>query len=449
MDTNFYMAQVYINNVRALQAYVNKLDTKVKYYDIDKIKSKILESIDKCEFQLKDIRLSVEYKSAFDAHKNVYNAIRTSLASFETLEQVVSIKPFINMLTLDSFETIRVYDMTRYADQYYYDNPSYTTFERTYLSDIYRSIKNRNGLNIFMPNCFAGATMQQFAQEKDKTYGNSQSYISEARSRMTRVIKGQLKGSHITNNFFDVLFLVPPVSYTVQVDPFGKMAEPSEKTTIKNCIKYCRQNGLIVLTMPATRIDTSLAFYLSKVLSDNTVIVKVPDSSLERVTIIGQKQITNKSKEELYNRLKYINYDTTPGSDSIVPTFSLPTEELKLDLFRGSTLDTEDILEAISNSNLVESYLNSQTQPLVVKDQSPLLPFNIGQVGLVLTSGCLDGIVEEIDGVYHVIKGMTTKLTTTQTEVSETDNKVKSTETISNQVKINVFTADGEFISLG
>ena len=95
------------------------------------------------------------------------------------------------------------------------------------------------------------------------------------------------------------------------------------------------------------------------------------------------------------------------------------------------------------------SFLDSQTQPLVVKDQSPLLPFNIGQVGLVLTSGCLDGVVEEVDGVYHVIKGMTTKLTTTQTEVSETDNKVKSTETISNQVKINVFTANGEFISLG
>ena len=57
--------------------------------------------------------------------------------------------------------------------------------------------------------------------------------------------------------------------------------------------------------------------------------------------------------------------------------------------------------------------------------------------------------MEEVDGVYHVIKGMTTKLTTTQTEVSEEANKVKSTETISNQVKINVFTADGKFIELG
>ena len=98
--------------------------------------------------------------------------------------------------------------------------------------------------------------------------------------------------------------------------------------------------------------------------------------------------------------------------------------------------------------NILNHVLESQTQPLVVKDQSPLLPFNIGQVGLVLTSGCLDGVVEEIDGVYHVIKGMTTKLTTVETDDSEED-KIKSTETISNRVKINVFTADGKFIELG
>ena len=85
--------------------------------------------------------------------------------------------------------------------------------------------------------------------------------------------------------------------------------------------------------------------------------------------------------------------------------------------------------------------------PLVSKDQSPLLPFNIGQVGLVLTSGCLDGVIEEMEGINHVIKGMTTKVMTTNRE--EMDDKVRCTETINNQVKINVFTADGKYIQLG
>jgi hypothetical protein len=90
----------------------------------------------------------------------------------------------------------------------------------------------------------------------------------------------------------------------------------------------------------------------------------------------------------------------------------------------------------------------AQTDPLVVKDQAPLLPFNIGQVGLVLTSGCLDGVIEEMEGINHVIKGMTTKVITTNREDLD-DNKMRCTETINNQVKINIFTADGKYIQLG
>lgn len=448
MATNLYMAQIYINNVQALKSYMNKLNPELKYYDIEKIKDKINDAVDKLSFQLKDIRLSTEFKSVYDGHKQIYNVIRGSLKTYESLEQIISLKPFVDMIMIDEIENTRLYDMIKAADHYYYDSIDSYDVSADYLSHIYRSIKNTNGLNIFAPNCFNGLTVSRFAKEKDKTFGNSTNYISRAKELMTRVIKGELKGSHITNNYFDVVFLIPKVSYKLNTDPFGKIAEPNEKVFIKNCVKYCRQDGLLVMTLPATRVDASFAFYLSKVLSDNTIIVKEPNSRLERITIIGQKHITQKSKPELYERLKYINYDETPEAESIIPTFDIPMAELTLDFFRGSTLDTDDILEA-TQSNLINSFLDSQTQPLVVKDQSPLLPFNIGQVGLVLTSGCLDGVVEEVDGIYHVIKGMTTKLTTTQTEVSETDNKVKSTETISNQVKINVFTADGEFISLG
>ena len=125
----------------------------------------------------------------------------------------------------------------------------------------------------------------------------------------------------------------------------------------------------------------------------------------------------------------------------------IPTEELTLEYFRGSELDIDDVMAA-SNDNMLDSFLSSQTDPLVIKDQAPPLPFNIGQVGLVLTSGCLDGVIEEMDGINHVIKGMTTKVMTTNREELD-DNRIKCTETINNQVKINVFTADGKFIQLG
>jgi hypothetical protein len=192
----------------------------------------------------------------------------------------------------------------------------------------------------------------------------------------------------------------------------------------------------------------NIALYLSKALS-NVEVIKVPDDKMKRITIIGNKNLkANQSDNDIYQKLRLFDYESALDISQLNSNYySIPTEELILEYFRGSKLDIADVLEA-SNDNMIESFLINQTQPLVVKDQSPLLPFNIGQVGLVLTSGCLDGVIKEMDGINHVIKGMTTKITTKTTE-DLADNKIKSTETISNQVKINVFTANGEFIQLG
>ena len=445
--TNLYMVKLYMNNIEAFKTYINKINPNLKY-DLDKIKEKISDTVEKLAFQLKDIKTSTEFRTCYQDHENILNVIKGYIKTYDTIEQVLSLKSFINMLHTEPFDSVRQGDLISLAYDYFYESSSVTEMPLGYNNHLYRTITNINGLNIFAPNCSNGKNIAEFAKEKDSTFGNSNSYVSQAKERMTRVIKGKLKGSFISNNFFDVLYIIPQISYALQTDPFGKIKEPEEKILIKNCIKYCRQNGVIIITIPATRIDKNFAFYLSKVLGDNAQITRVPNDSLERITIIGQKQITNKPKQELYEKLQYIDYDLTPMPEDLVPVFEIPTEQLTLELFRGSTLDIDDVLEA-TQTNLIDAFLENQTQPLVVKDQSPLLPFNIGQVGLVLTSGCLDGIVEEVDGVYHVIKGMTTKLSTTHTEVSDNNQEVKSTETISNQVKINVFTGDGEFISLG
>jgi hypothetical protein len=211
----------------------------------------------------------------------------------------------------------------------------------------------------------------------------------------------------------------------------------------------------MIIALPSTRIMPAFAMYLSKILTDVNVfkIKEINNNSsrlrLQRVIITGikKKENTTISDENIYKMLKCFNYDTALDISNTEVSYTLPTDELVLELFRGSKLDLADVTAAM-NVSIIDNFLINQTQPLVVKDQSPLQPFNIGQVGLVLTSGCLDGVVEEMDGVHHVIKGMTTKVTSTVQEDLE-DNKIKSTETISNQVKINVFTADGEFIQLG
>ena len=94
----------------------------------------------------------------------------------------------------------------------------------------------------------------------------------------------------------------------------------------------------------------------------------------------------------------------------------------------------------------VSKFLSPENQKVEKLDETiknPLLPFNIGQLGLVLTSGCLDGIVEEGDGYSHLIKGRVSKQTI---EVeTEKNNNIEITETTVNKVEINVLLPNGEF----
>ena len=446
---SIYMAAQLIKTTDALKIYVNKFNINNKYNDLNKMKEKVLDTLNKMEFQFKDIKLSFETRNYFSRIDRGINTVKTVTNNAKTLEDLFMIKDMMYLFDdINELNSLMTYQLAGIAYDYYENYTDVYKLPGDHMRGLYRAIVKTNPLNIFEIYCNAGDNIYNFADGDDKTYANTKNYYATAKSRLTRVIKGDLKGSYISNNYFDIVMITPCVTYPNKTDAFGKMSPANESIEIRNCIKYVRQGGVYMITVPATRIDASLALWLSKVLSEDTIIVKIPGDQLERITIMGKKEITNKSKQSLLDRLTYINYDSLlTASDIVAPIFTIPQEVLELEYFRGSQLDVDDLLEA-ANPGILNHILESQTQPLVVKDQSPLLPFNIGQVGLVLTSGCLDGVVEEVDGVYHVIKGMTTKLATTETDDSEED-KIKSTETISNRVKINVFTADGKFIELG
>ena len=116
------------------------------------------------------------------------------------------------------------------------------------------------------------------------------------------------------------------------------------------------------------------------------------------------------------------------------------------ELFRGSVLDEEELEQIINTSGLMSSFWKQHEIEQNESNIRPLLPFNMGQIGLVLTSGCLDGVVEEYEGQYHAIKGMVTKVRDFNN--SREDNDETSIETISNKVQINLLTPDGQFIEL-
>ena len=449
-----YSAQQYIKSFTAFKNHIEKLKPSD---DLERAKLRMSDAIDTMLFYLKDLKLSVSKpheRRYLNTHETTLTTLKNTIMSAPDISMITAFVPLIESLNTDDLNDLYEYNLNSVCDDLNYSETESYYLCRTTLQALRNKITNSK-LNIFFPNCGNGFNGEHFKNDNDITYGNSNNNIRTAREKMHRVLHGPLKGSTISNNFFDVVFVNPKIGYGEARDYMGVVIEPCERIEIKTCIKYCRPNGLMAITLPASRITPALALYLSKVLTDVKVFKIRADNErygsemIERVIVMGIKKALNTttSDETIYKYLKCFDYKTANDSYQDVGQYTLPTDELVLELFRGSKLDLADI-KAAMNDDIINNFLINQTQPLVIKDQSPLQPFNIGQVGLVLTSGCLDGVVEEMDGVHHVIKGMTTKVTTVVQEDLE-DNKVKSTETISNQVKINVFTADGEFIQLG
>ena len=81
----------------------------------------------------------------------------------------------------------------------------------------------------------------------------------------------------------------------------GNLIEKQEKSTIRNTIKYLRQDGILIYAMPITRMTRDMAVVISKLLRDVQILRKEQDNYY--VYIIGVKDIQSEPREEVYKLL--------------------------------------------------------------------------------------------------------------------------------------------------
>lgn len=353
---------------------------------------------------------------------------------------------------LNRFENYNMTDSymwVRYLENNSYDNDR----EELSITDA-RIIMDRVNINrpfnVFSPRCGKGQSLLLIGNFGDgTTYGleGRNSIHSEARDVLNRTIKGDISGSKISNDVFDIMHLAPEVSWKSEYGVTGNLLEKREKSTLRNCIKYLRKDGILIYTIPCTRLTKDMAFIFSKLLKDVQILKSSKDLALPYIHVIGKKAITKEAKEDVYTYLRDIDIKNLPTTLSEDMTYNLASGGIKTpELFRGSVLDEAELDGLIEHSGLYDSFWEQQELDINKKEINPLLPFTMGQIGLVLTSGCLDGVVEEYQGQYHAIKGMVTKVRNTAN--SRADNNETSIETISNKVQINIMTPDGQFIEL-
>ena len=317
------------------------------------------------------------------------------------------------------------YDFYRYGlydcshDAVFQSDPS---LNEEYLKSLANSISMSRPLKVLDTYAGAGRNMQRFKRNYN---GQLELYVVDVESEISsenkpefhRIALGELKGSTISNEVFDVVISAPPQSFQKE----GKnYIEKIERDYLYKSINYLRSGGLMVYVIPITHLYREICQHLAKNLTEIEIRL---DGTL----------ILNRDNE------KY-------SMSNALPAAHIPAAALPVKMFRGSRLDEEEFHTMFEHSNATAMFLKDQNvEKLSENTKTPLLPFNVGQLGLILTSGCLDGVIDEGNGYSHVVKGRVIKKKESQVEVTEERGQVDMTEITSNRVEINAFLADGTY----
>lgn len=332
---------------------------------------------------------------------------------------------------------------------YNYNGSSGTrTFSDEYRKQVINAINNNNRkFSIFDPYCKNGDVLADMHEVNSQlvTYGleSDNSDAETAKTKLDKVIKGVLTGSRIKNDAFDIVLCNCPLEENLKDNMNGGSIMKAERKYMNSLLKYVKPQGIIVISIPYFRMHKDVCTFLAKTLDE----IQIVKGTGFNVNIIGRRSSEKLFDQEAYDAMRACyNFDNVPDTLDM-KSYVLRGGYTEVELFKGSVLDMDELFNIVQNSGCMDQFYERQKVDKIHENtKRPLLPFNVGQIGLVLTSGCLDGIIDEGDGHYHLVKGRVSKKTDSDRDVS--DGIVEETEIVSNRVEINVMLPNGEFKTL-
>jgi methylase of polypeptide subunit release factors len=326
-----------------------------------------------------------------------------------------------------------------------------TDLEHTKL--IAQSIEFPEGVtaNLLDPCCGCGLALQTLAREHDcNIYGVELDLhrAEEALTRLNRVGFGSYFHSRISQEAFHLMLLNPP--YLSVMTEGGSNAR-SEKRFLIDCYSHLMYGGLIIYIIPYYRLTSDVCRVLCDNFEDLTVW-KFMDGEFKKykqVTVMGlrcKRRDGSKTAQELASLA--LKPDTLRELSELPEgRYRLPKTEGKVNTFKGAQFNVHELAEQLKRSAGFSKLFEKNKLDSTYK--RPLLPLNIGQVGLIGGSGLINGLVE--CDTPHIIKGRIVK----ENVVSHEENlnskgELTSTtviETRSNKMIFNLLTPQG-FLSL-
>lgn len=434
---------------------------EVKPFDMEPYRKRIITDMFDLVMVLEEARNFDTPDPALVAAASMINVYKERLSSLKTLDDcLVYLDMVINPLK-NFDECNSYYNHTRWAysstfREYFNNWAEDGGMNRAMIDKLKQAVQASRTINVMDPYCRAGQNVLAFKDGRDNVdiYGIDEKKCVDItdKPKFARIAYGGINKTNISNDAFDVMLLNPNISLDCVLK--GNVYIKNEREYLKKSMAFLRENGVMLYALPYYRFYKEICTFLAKNLKNIKLYTSTWDmGKAKNIYVLGIKKTKLEREEEDYSedyaKLRNLVWDWR-NLVSVDPTefenITLPLSEKRIDHFRGSELDEGELNELYKKSSCTASFWkDQQSNSLRDSKKRPLLPFNCGQLGLVMTSGCLDGLVDEGNGHYHVIKGRVVKRVDRTNDVDAEGGRVEIVSTTSNRVQINAFLPDGTF----
>jgi len=325
----------------------------------------------------------------------------------------------------------------------------YYPTESKHIEHIMRGIKfpERVTANLLDPCCGCGLALRTLAHDRNcQTYGIEldRHRAEEALTRLNRVGFGSYFHSRVSHEAFHLMLLNPPY---LSVMKEGGGNTRAEKRFLVDSICHLMYGGLLLYIIPYYRLTADICRVLCDNFDDLTVW-KFTGGEFKRFRQIAVMGIRRKRRDgsEFAQSLasRAFEPDRIPELTALPENrYMLPAAAKKVEIFKGAEFNIAELAEQLKKSDSFSKLFEKNKTDSSMK--RPLLPLNIGQIGLIGGSGLINGLVE--CGTPHIIKGRIIKENNIRAEENTNSRgEVTSTtlfETRSNKMIFNILTPDG------
>lgn len=280
---------------------------------------------------------------------------------------------------------------------------------------------------------------------------------ADFRKNFERVACGNPDKNIIQNRAFDLVayrFTYDPCYHDGGVDG-GLMKRSRIEKDIGRIKSYLSENGILLMTVPTFLLKSKEILALKNNFEylwsiqlplDPAVFVSPVHYVMIALRCHGKQE--TEMKEESFQKLQNLRPEAGLTDEMAEETVSKLSKKSsrKIRLMEGEYMD-RGLLEIVLTESTIHDVIRQKEQ----QEIHPLLPLQKGQIGQILASGRLDGIIEEDETYKHVIRGRVYKghRQYTETDFSDPQNASVTIHTLkNNMIEINLFAGDGTYKSV-